>query len=86
MLAWQILEEMIGLGSLKKAGTVDLEDSTAEELHVHWHLCADHRLVMLEGGMGGYGCNLPCFLCHLSLCWNNGHAHAPMHALVWLHR
>jgi hypothetical protein len=59
----QILEEMLRVGSLKKSVKVDLEDGTTEELDVHWHFCAHRKLVALEGGMGGSGCNLLGFLC-----------------------
>lgn len=53
-----ILQEMASTKSLSNSVEVD---GTA--LDVHWHLCADHKLVALVAGMGGSGCNKPCPHC-----------------------
>jgi hypothetical protein len=56
----KVLGDMIRMGSLADTVTVP----HAGTLDVRWHLCSDHKLVALVAGMGGSGCNKPCFLCN----------------------
>jgi hypothetical protein len=56
----KVLGDMIRMGS--SADTVTVPH--AGTLDVRWRLCSDHKLVALVAGMGGSGCNKPCFLCN----------------------